>query len=442
MVITILASVLLASQVKSDPQLTLGQLRALLPVSVRLHPRKVSEGWKFACIAAGVPTPPRTTKEQLGGVFPVHQTDRKAAPNPALFGDWKDADEPFVVQAEAFLETQKSRFDALDKALTYSDWSSDRYPNSLIPTEDTFGASDFPVHAGLKSLAKSLVMQSRVDMFRHHPHEAVTAIVKAHQTGTHLSTGEGPLIGYLVGIAIRAIADKEALRMSADLSSDEIERLVQALSHDDPKAEFAMALRCDLDGGSLQLIGATPDPAKIKASEFPAELRGHPFPLDRKATVTMLGRLVAKRIDHLPLNWSQQPDVVADLNRATASVPRAWLDHGTDALTPAEVKKLAPELRKVNNPLGLQYLDLAMRLMDRHFLEVPFRELERNRINILALRASAYLKDHGSLPKSLDDLAGTNRDPFSEKPFLYDVAKGTISSGPQSPKPYTVKISR
>ncbi|CAN5407206.1 hypothetical protein BH11ARM1_BH11ARM1_15330 [soil metagenome] len=242
---------------------------------------------------------------------------------------------------------------------------------------------------------------------------------------------------------MKQIADDEIMRLasSKEVSSADLERLADVLSKDKPMEDFANALKGELWENELIGIGAIPDPATSKPEDFEVELRGHRFPVDRKATVTMLGSLYQKRLNGLSLPFKDQPNVEKEIDGLTAILPKDWISTSAPTMSDIESLKMKVQLRSIKNPFGLRTVAYAQTVLGAGMLESFVRSLREGRMQVLALRTTSFYRQHGTLPKSLSEVKGTNIDPFSGKPFAYNPTTRLIeSSSPEGVKPLSVTI--
>jgi hypothetical protein len=305
--------------------------------------------------------------------------------------------------------------------------------------------------------------------------EAVTAAIGNLRMTQMIVRGGRVLLDYLFGIVMemQALADLRRLLCDRHLSRELVERLVTAAVEppiiDDAvhslRGEFLnfwipqnarvsattssrqtpeKIIRCWLSGkrGLFDRPDDAPafydeEPLAAVAEYISKTLAGHPRPFDLRASVQRHAKWQIQVLRQLADSPKLPPPKFAD--EPDTLWPKAiidFVDGGTPERSvrkllrsPNEIAVLRRRLRKVAHPLS----DLLVGGSSTHHAGVVARQCDY-RATQLVIKIRQHVDIHGSLPRSLAQLAGDKAidelltDPFSEMPWRYSKRRAMLWS--------------
>lgn len=419
-------AVLSAEAQAPEPPLPLEKLRASVHPYVRYERRKVSaseNGWALLERAAQI-------KLKAGSYLRSPQaSDLRQDPR-------------MLAQARQHVAAYATKLSLLEKALTRKVWQA--------PARKDLWSLDFPLQASTKAIAQALVLRAHVRLAEGKSAAAARDLMAAREVGRRYGDSESALIGWLVGVAIEAIANRAIQRAAFDPAMDT--RTARTLLRSIPPSSradraYQRSLRSEFDGYFLRIVAQSATPGsemnpmgqpKFVTSQV---LAGHPRPIDPRATARDASRLVAEVIRNGERKWSAQVSVEAGASRYADDWPEEMTPFGDEEdgkkPTPAQIARTRQALRRVPNPYGRLLIGQLLPVFDGA-VQASFKQRADREATRLTLAARLYALRHGGkLPPSLpalvsaDILSAVPTDPFSDRPFRYDAVRRVFwSVGP------------
>jgi|GEM_PF-5522793 len=422
MLIPMLGLLLVVAQ-KPNPPLPTSVLRQAVPPEIRLPARTVKDsenGWTLATLASGQMDSP--TIERPEDILRLADSRKQPSPRPDLKPeDWVNRPTPeSAPRIEAALRIYEPRIRALRAAVARPFWVPPRM-RSDVPPSGPIDPMSFPQTAGLKELAKALQLRAEARLALGRTDEAVDDLILVRQMGDRLAASETTLINNLVGIAIRAIANRGIQRAAAHpaLSAEHLERLRTVLEGAPGVEAYALVLRREFEDGPMRLVAWTPDPASAAEPELRKMAARLPRLLDRRATVALAARAVQWQMRNLqiprPLRSSTQPEPDPLSPAVAAALERL------DPRKPRDLERAVRVLQSVDNPLGRSLVGIFTE--SSQALDAQEASEADKRLTIVILAANAYRLRHGAYPASLADTglsAKWMEDPTGLGPLGYD----------------------
>lgn len=435
-----------------DPPMTVRELRKEVDPAARWTPEVVApnqNGWNLAMKAATLHPRPRMSLDSAGmpGAPPP-----KPSAGETIYDVITAMDRPgeinLVRRGERVLKPYGPALKLLAQAAARPRWAPPEPRDDVVPNGRPEMILEFPEFAGLKDLAKALVLRARVRLKEGRPAQAANDLLLAHSVGTHMIESHKNLITLLVGVAICSIADRPIQRLVRDpaWSHAQLRRLQAGLRGRRIGVDFAASMRHEFDGGLLRTIaGIKPDAKDLgtvygsgPGDDISKLISANPHPFDRRDTVRYGSRMLARIVGAMGGPW---PELKAVTNRATmdsvagsslASLPTS----GTQGVPQEQIDKVAEAARKETNPAG--------RLLVSIVFPVYAQTAAADRKSIadlaathVALAAAMYKHAHGREAPTLRALVKAGflssipKDPFGNAPMRYDAARRVVwSVGP------------
>lgn len=331
---------------------------------------------------------------------------------------------------------------AMDQALKRAQWVPSRYPDAFVPEYSVVVQSDwFKDFASLKEVVKVYGLRAKLELAAR-PSQAATDLLQARRIGERLVRSEQPMIGYLVGVACLAVANRRMCELSPALPAAEVRHLISETAKGPGHEIYVNTVRGELELYSLPLLASLPASGERQGSLDDSNdtlsriLKGHPHPLDRRAALRFALPMLEGALANARRKWSE----VRDVQPPVTGLPKAMFSEDSDDKpSTLEIEEARARLSTIDNPLGKYYaVSMFENLAGRSFLGAAYRmEASRDETR-LALAAALYQKRTGRFPKRLSDLTRADGvwplpiDPFSGTAFGYDPVKREIwSLGPE-----------
>ena len=288
----------------------------------------------------------------------------------------------------------------------------------------------FPSYSGLKDLAKALTLRADLALADGRPNDAIADLLAVRRMATLTADSDGMIIGYLVGVAVRAIGDRALQRavwhpnMTSAALRTALANVPEAAPTDPVLARTEISeIR---DGFIPNLVTMRRIAVDPKATDPGSKVfRGHPNPFDPADTLRLAAGAMNIAVANTERAWKDQVEIPAMNND--------WGDVFSDdddkkQPTPAQFAAYRKAIAGVKNPMG-RVIAAQTAEMYEGVAQASFRSrAEDSATRATLLLALAARENGGLLPKSLPEPV---RDPFSGESLKYDPARALLwSVGP------------
>ena len=339
-------------------------------------------------------------------------------------------------ELEKWMVSLQGPFSQVSEAIKIGHFKFPKFDVHNIPTSQL---------SGFRQIARCEAAKARISIEEKDYQGAGVTFLETFHLGQLMIDGEGPLIHYLVGMAVQGIGVKGIMLMSTN--SDVPTATLQFLLEKFPEAPEQDAALAEAFRAEWELsVGQSLDDLQMLVS---SPTNGSPVALgtnifDRGATIAMLNSVWGRMATNTTSSWiSRDQKMESALQRITGCKADAtdgffwdytmcFGDTNQQAKCWAKVLKKA---RKTPNILGREYVSF-MNFGDAPLEKSARCRTERNIVRTM-LAITLHRRQTGKFPASLDDLVSSGIlarvpiDLFSGKPLLYSKEKGIVwSVGP------------
>jgi hypothetical protein len=316
----------------------------------------------------------------------------------------------------------------------------------------------------LKDLGTARLAQACLFSREGRHADATDAILGTVRLGQMAADGEGALLHYLVGAAVRSLGNQAAQRLAAesDVPVAELRRLLDGLpSLEDEPEVYARTIRVEFNAYALKPV----DPVKLatdwttswdKNAEMleplipealhrahrifltPSLVSGHPAPFDQAAAVRKTIARYERFLRNVRASWKAQeaePENQEEITDCFLEQAESLLEVVAEEPLPlgrAAIERIRPAYNAFSNPVG-RLTEAVPDIVDlsagRAFQARVEREATRT---LIALRI--HRLQRGAWPARLDELvesgllASLPQDAFSGAPLRYDRSRRILWS--------------
>lgn len=332
---------------------------------------------------------------------------------------------------------------------------SKKEPLGLFNKGITLGKFQFPVFslhdfgtthlAGLRQVARVKSVQGRILATEAKYSEAADEFMGIFNAGQLIISGDGPMIHYLVGIAVESIGLSRLrwLCCCDDVPDDVLLRVLRQLPVPESRdMALAQTYRAELDQCAIPAILEVVSDAKTPTNDFPVRIDTI---LDLTNTLELVRTFNSRFVTNALSPWIGRDIHIEADAKAMVAIKGVTnvVEYVTDVLcyngkkpnreTRRQWKRLAKLGRTTSNILGKIVTVGSTWVGDNvHERSVKMRA-EINMTRTL-ITLQLYRRHGGKYPNSLADLIDKSllpelpKDFFSEKPLLYSREKGLLWS--------------